>query len=80
VVPSTITSRRRPPTEISELPTVSGATRCTSGRRSRAAASSLVRSRGVLLTKLPGLTPPVSVRPGSTISSLAPSAENSSTT
>jgi len=80
LVPTTVASRSRPPTAISELPTASGATRCTSDRRSSAAASALVSSRGVLLTKLPALTPPVSVRPGSTISRLAPSAENSFTT
>jgi hypothetical protein len=42
---------QRPPTLISELPTASGATRCTSAARSSAAASSMVRSRGVLVTR-----------------------------
>ncbi len=80
VAPMTMPSRRRPPTESSVVPTVSGATRCTAGARSRACASSTVRSRGVPLTKLPGLMPPVAVRPGSTISRLLPMALNSRTT
>lgn len=80
VEPTTMASRKRPPTDSSEVPTVSGATRCTAGARCSASASSTVRSRGVLLTKLPGLMPPVSVRPGSTITRLLPMALNSRTT
>ena len=80
VVPTTMPSRSLPPTDSSEVPTASGATRCTAGARSSASASSTVRSRGVLLTKLPGLMPPVSVRPGSTITRLVPMALNSRTT
>ena len=80
VVPSTMPSRRRPPADSSEVPAVSGATRATAGARSSACASSTVRSRGVLLMKLPGLMPPVSARPGSTITRLLPMALNSRTT
>jgi hypothetical protein len=65
---------------ISELPTASGATRRTEGRRVRANASSTVRSRGVVVSALAGLKPPVAERPGRTMTRLLPSAENCSTT
>ena len=58
----------------------SGATRSTAGARSIARASSMVRSRGVVVIALAGLKPPVSVRPGSTITRFVPSEENSRTT
>jgi hypothetical protein len=77
VVPATMTSRSLPPTLISEVPTASGATRCTALARSRACASSTVRSRGVLVSALPGLKPPVCERPGRTITRLLPIDENS---
>ena len=45
-----------------------------------ALASSTVRSRGVPVITLAGEKPPVCVRPGSTITRLVPSDENSLTT
>ena len=77
VVPAIITSRSRPPTLISEVPTASGATFFTAGALSSACASSTVRSRGVLVMAFPGLKPPVCERPGSTMTRLLPSDENS---
>ena len=80
VVPATITSRSRPPKEISEVPTASGATRRTLGMRRRLLASSMVRSRGVEVMALAGLKPPVPERPGKTLTRLLPSEENWPTT
>lgn len=77
VVPATSTSRSLPPALISDVPTVNGATRNTALARCKACASSMVRSRGVLVMALPGLKPPVCERPGSTITRLLPSDENS---
>jgi hypothetical protein len=50
------------------------------GRRRRLAASSTVRSRGVVVMALAGLKPPVPERPGSTMTRLVPSDENWPTT
>ncbi|MBS1163795.1 MAG: hypothetical protein H6R03_1691 [Burkholderiaceae bacterium] len=80
VEPSTSVSRSRLPTLISEVPTTTGATRSALGARATARASSTVRSRGVEVMALAGLTPPVAVRPGSTITRLEPMAVNSRTT
>ncbi len=77
VVPATITSRSLPPKLISEVPTASGATRVTALARVSAWASSMVRSRVVLVMALPGLKPPVWLRPGKTMTRLLPSDENS---
>ena len=76
-VPATMTSRSLPPALISDVPTASGATRLTALPRCRAWASSMVRSRVVLVMALPGLKPPVCERPGNTMTRLLPSAENS---
>ncbi|EXI78939.1 MAG: hypothetical protein AW10_02580 [Candidatus Accumulibacter appositus] len=80
VVPTTITSRSLPAKLISDVPTASGAARCTALARSSACASSMVRSRGVLVTALPGLKPPVCERPGRTMTRLLPIDENSLST
>ncbi|MPN10167.1 hypothetical protein SDC9_157462 [bioreactor metagenome] len=80
VEPATMASRSLPPWAISEVPTASGATRRTLGRRRRLAASSMVRSRGVEVMALAGLKPPVPERPGSTMTRLVPSDENWPTT
>jgi hypothetical protein len=40
----------------------------------------MVRSRGVVVSALAGLKPPVAERPGRTMTRLLPSAENWSTT
>jgi hypothetical protein len=79
-VPATTTSRRRPLALISELPAGKGAARRTEGSRVSANASSMVRSRGVVVSALAGLKPPVAERPGRTMTRLLPSAENWSTT
>ena len=76
VVPATITSRSLPPWLISEVPIINGATRRTVLARSKDCASSMLRSRGVLVMALPGLKPPVCERPGRTITRLVPSDEN----
>ena len=73
-------SRSRPATLSSDVPAVTGASRRTAGARCSARASATVRSRGVLVTALAGLKPPVCERPGSTITRLLPSDENSLTT
>ncbi len=78
--PATMTSRSRPPKLISEVPTASGATRRTPAARSSAAASSMVRSRGVVVIALAGLNPPVPERPGRTMTRLVPIDENWPTT
>ena len=52
-------------------------TRLTALARCSAWASSIVRSRVVLVMALPGLKPPVCERPGSTMTRLLPSEENS---
>ncbi len=80
VEPATMISRRRPPKLISEVPAVSGATLLTAGARRSAAASSTVRSRGVVVMALAGLKPPVPERPGSTMTRLVPIDENCPTT
>jgi len=80
VVPSTIASRSRPATATSDSPTASGATCATAASRVSACASSIVRSRGVVLTALAGLKPPVCERPGSTMTRFVPIDENWSTT
>ena len=77
VVPATITSRSRPATLISDVPTASGATFFTAGARCSASASSMVRSRVVLVMALPMLKPPVCERPGRTMTRLVPIDENS---
>ena len=76
--PATMTSRNLPPKLISEVPMASGVMRRTVLARSRVCASSMVRSGGVLVIALPGLNPPVCERPGSTMTRLVPSDENSS--
>ena len=78
--PATTLSRRRPLALISEVPTDNGETRRTEGSRLMAKASSTVRSRGVVVSALAGLKPPVAERPGSTMTRLLPSDENCSTT
>ena len=80
VEPATMISRSRPPKLISDVPTVSGATRLTVLARRRAAASSMVRSRGVVVMALAGLKPPVPERPGRTMTRLVPIEENWPTT
>ena len=75
-----MTSRRRPPKLISDVPTASGARRLTEGARRSAPASSMLRSRGVLVMALAGLKPPVPERPGSTMTRLVPIEENWPTT
>jgi hypothetical protein len=80
VVPTTRFSRTLPPELISDVPTTIGATRRTAVARRTAIASSTVRSRGVPVMAFIGEKPPVWVRPGSTITRLVPSAENSRTT
>ncbi len=80
VEPATMTSRRRPPKLISEVPTISGARRFTAGARCSAAASLMVRSRGVVVMAFAGLKPPVPERPGRTMTRLVPSEENWPTT
>jgi len=62
------------------VPTAIGATRRTAGARSKACASSTVKSRGVFVIAFTGLKPPVCDRPGKTITRLLPSAVNSLTT
>ena len=59
---------------------VYGATRRTPEARNSAAASSIVRSRGVEVIALAGLYPPVPERPGRTITRLVPKEENWPTT
>ena len=54
-----------------------GATRRTAVARRTASASSTVRSRGVPVMTFCGEKPPVCVRPGSTMTRLVPSDENS---
>ena len=65
---------------LAALPTASGATRRTPAARSSAAASSMVRSRGVVVIALAGLKPPVPERPGRTMTRLVPIDANWPTT
>ena len=76
VVPITIVSRKRPPALASDNPTAIGASRRIALARCKARASSIVKSRGVLVTTLAGLKPPVCERPGNTITRLLPIEEN----
>jgi hypothetical protein len=70
-------SRSSAPDETGAEPMTSGETRSTCGIRNTACASASVRSRGVSPLSMPGAMPPVSERPGMTMTRRVPSRWNS---